>query len=192
MIKGIAQVGLIVTAVVCTAFVEAVMPVWLADSMSSATHIMSQGDEGTMAAWRKCMTKDRTGVASTRSQHHDCSLAVALAKNGTLELSEVALDDGSHCPHEAASTQRNFSGRITNTSISTYISDALWFASYPVDPRPKTSAGRPEDLWIAPGDSLKTCLFTLTFDTPTDAAQYDAKPHKLTFRVGYERGMIGD
>jgi len=192
MYKGTLQMALIGTAIIGTAFVEAVLPIWMAESISNPIHITSKSDEGTMQGWSKCMAKDwpTHGDSLHQTQHDACSNAVAVATNGVLAINAVKLDDGTYCQSPPSDHTRSVSGVISNTSTYTYMTRAIWYGTYPTKPVSTRGYGLTTELWLAPGESITTCLFTLKFKSAQQAEMFDAQPYALKTTMTFERGIL--
>jgi len=192
MIKNIFQAGIIGSALVGGAFVEAALPIWIAEKMSTATHIMSSDEYGSLQGWRNCMSEGwkSAKITDARGLHKICNTKVAAYQDDTLQITNIKLDDGSHCSGPHAGNLRHFSGQINNPTTDIYLTNFSWFARYPQAGEPVFGAGHVYDAILAPGESKPACLFTLKFDSDVAAERYDANPHLLATAVTVERGVV--
>ena len=191
MVKGIYQIAMIGGALVTSAFAEAVIPIWIANQTSTATHITSSREYGSLEGWRTCMAEGWSSgnTMNGNTLHRQCNSKLAAYQNGTLKITNIKLDDDGLCSRGENINSRSFSGLIGNPTADIYLTNYSWLASYPAVDDPIYGGAHIKTHMLAPGESRQVCLFTLKFENAADAARYDTHPQLLAIAVSFERGV---
>jgi hypothetical protein len=189
MLKTLLQLLLLSTALVATAFIEAVVPVWLAERTSTATHIMPSSEYGTMRGYRKCMAESWLDGSKTSSNAMEkaCISKIAAYQNDALVIRNLEVDATGACGPQLY-TARRFKGTIVNASDNILLTAASWGGSYQTH-RKTFSGGGGEKLWLAPGENKNLCLFIIDFEKAAHAKAFDAAPLRLNVNIRVQRGL---
>lgn len=192
MAKSIYQIAIVGSALVTSALVEAALPIWIADQMSTADHIMTSREYGSLEAWRNCMADGWHSGDTVNGDilYGQCNMRIAAYQRGALEVKNVKLDDGGFCRAQQTKNVRSFSGRISNPTADVYLTNYSWAATYPAADEPVVGGTHIQNQMLAPGENKNMCLFTLEFENAADARRYDTNPEQLTIAVNYERGVV--
>ncbi|WP_420428806.1 hypothetical protein [Kordiimonas sp.] len=188
MMKSIIQISLVVSLLVGTAAIEAVLP-FFADGQQNPEYgyITNSRDYGTMRGWQKCLQRGSDEAEGVRRERCTQHLA-KLYEGPPIDIEVTGFMPGHACAHSPHSRlTRAVQAVVTNRSGNDY------FFSLEVDAEndiTDTHGGSGKiDIQLAPNASKQVCFTAFAFENTEKLQAFLPAEHLSEFEVRHASGI---